>query len=403
MREARFSDMGIRKARSRVGLGAGLVALAASVLFAGAGPAAAATGYIDVAFSEAGALVVAVQQDGTTPWTIEQVASAPNGTDWGSPSLYRQTTGGLVLAAVRSDGSLWFFWQGPGATNWNPEEVAGPGTDDGVNQPAIASQAPLEPGDQTETMIVVQTTSPFGGANYYTQVNGTPEWTSGKLPTATGIADQPDVTVAPDDTFLVSFSATAPGNTIATDFQVDRLPYNSSTWSNVVVTTNTAQLQNTSIIEQSAGGVIVAASDFSGDTYFFWSPAGQPTVWHQESVETGLDLTSVASYIQPMALTGADTGVAIGAPNGTGECDLAFEQADGATGWNSQTVGCSNGPATEALGLQPNSDNEVAATVDALGYAYFYWQQDGTGTWHTEKIPGSGSATPYTSASIAVT
>jgi hypothetical protein len=386
-----------------VGIGVGLVALVASVLFAGAGPAAASTGYIDVAFSEAGALVVAVQQDGTTPWTIEEVASASNSTSWGSPSLYRQTTGGLVLAVVRSDGSLWFFWQGPGATNWNPEEVAGPGTDDGYNQPAIASQSPLEPGDQTETMIVVQTASPTGGANYYTQVNGTPEWTSGKLPTATGIADQPDVTVAPDDTFLVSFSATAQTNDNETYFQVDRLPYNSSTWSDVVISTNTGQLQNTSIIEQPAGGVIVAASDFSGNTYFFWSPSGQPTVWYQESVKTGLDLTSVASYIQPMALTGDDTGVAVAAPNSTGECDLALEQADGATGWNSQTVACSSGPATEALGLQPNSHNEVAATVDALGHAYFYWQQDGTDTWHTEEIPGSGSATPYTSASIAVT
>jgi hypothetical protein len=386
----------------RLGVVAGLAALASTALIATAGPAMASTGESDVAVSTLQGLFVAVQPDGAPPsdWTIEEAAT-DSPYSWSSPSIYRQSTGGIVMTAVRGDGSLWFFWQGPGATNWNPQEVAGPDSAYFYDQPSIASQTPLEPGDQTETMIVAQDENDTN-AHYYTQVNGGTGWASGTLPTATGVELQPDVSVAPDDTFLVSADGTSETDVQETYIQIDRLPYNSSTWSTLVYSPSTPQLQDTSIIEQPGGGEIIAAADYSGNTYFFWSASGT-SGWHQETVGTSNNNgPSYSSYIQPMSLTGTDTGVAIGAENSADTCNLVFDQADGAVGWTKQTVGCTPYPVPEALALDPGSHNEAAASLEGRGDVYFYWQGYGTTTWNKETIPNLGNVSSYTNPSLAV-
>jgi hypothetical protein len=46
------------------------------------------------------------------------------------------------------------------------------------------------------------------------------------------------------------------------------MPYGSSTWTQKnVVSADIPQLQNTSIIEQPGGGVMVGANDFDNNTY----------------------------------------------------------------------------------------------------------------------------------------
>jgi hypothetical protein len=388
----------------RPGVGAGLAALTAGLLFAAGGPAAALTDESAVAVSTSWGLEVAVQPDGApaSDWTVEKVDEA-GPYDWSSPSLYRQSTGGLVMTAEYGDGSLWFWWQGPGATNWNREEVAGPDSACSA-QPVVVSQAPLEAGQATDTAIVAENCGVNSGATIYWQVNGTPGWSAEALPTGTGLAIEPDASVAPDNTILVSYVATNPGTT-SPSFGIDRFPFGSTSTSSVVtVQSGPSDLLDTSVIEQPSGGVIVGVTEYNGYTYFNWSPPGSLTTWWQETVTSQRSgYAQDFYYTVPMALTGDDSGVDIGTTNNAGTCDLAYYQANGATGWNQQTVGCTNVPSPEALAVQPTNHNEAAASADDNGNVYFYWQPDGTTTWNSEKIPGlTGGAVIYTVPALAL-
>jgi hypothetical protein len=392
----------------RLGLGAGLVALSSCGVIAAAGPAAASGGEVAVAVATGAGLEVAVQQDGApaADWTIEPVAG---GDAWGSPSLFRQRSGGLLLTDSDSDGSLWFFWQGAGATNWNPEEVAGPGSVAGYTQPSIASQYTVESGEATDTVIVAEDGDGDYGSTAYWAVNGVPGWHSEKLPSPDGVATQPDVTVSADNTFLVSYDTDGSIYTPSSPgFGIDQEAFNSTTWSEVVWLEADVpfDLEDTSVIEQPGGALIVGAGDAKGNTYFFWSPAGKAsTTWYQESVETNdFHFALNPSYVQPLTLTGDDQGVAVGGLSSSDKCDLSVDEPNGGTVWTPQSVGCPGGTGVEppALdGLQSNGYGQTAATSDAAGNAFFYWQAYGSSTWNAEKIPGISSANTYTAVALA--
>jgi hypothetical protein len=400
----------------RLGVGVGAAVLLVGMV---AGPAAASTGQSDVAVVTPSGLKVAVQPDGApaTDWTIEQVASGTVGSyaaDWGTPSLYRQPTGGLVLTAVRGyDRSLWFFWQAAGAATWNPEEVAGADSTSTIVPPSIASQAVIVAGEPTETVIVAENADDQNGqpngAVYYWAVNGTPTWHSEELPTGTGTAMSPEVTVAPNDTVVVTYITTNPANPSAVaGFGIDRMSYQATSWSSVVtVQTSTSILQESSVIEQANGNLVVSAGDVADDTYFFWSPAGSPLTWYQQSVgdgnSAGDNPTGVStSEQQPMALTGADTGVAVAGLNGKSTCDMVYDQANGVAGWSPETIGCSSYKTLPALALNTGNHGEAAAAVDDAGNAYFYWQADGSTIWNPEEIPGISGVSADTGVGLAV-
>jgi hypothetical protein len=391
----------------RLGLWAGVAALAAGGVVAAAGPAAASSGQVDVAVSTDAGLQVAMQWDGapSSAWTIETVAA---GGDWGTPSLFRQKSGNLVLTAVDGDGSLWFWWQGAGATGWSaPQEVAGPGSAYWYGQPAIASQYTVETGEQADTVIVSQDPGDYG-AMYYWEAAGGTTWHSGKLPTPDGVAIQPDVTVTADNTVLVSYDTDAdPEITSSPGFAIDQLPFNSTSWSILTwIDTNTGDLPDNAVIEQPNGNLVVGASDVSGDSYFFWSPAGHPSVWYQESVGTNdIHLSINPEYIQPMTITGNDQGMALGAQSASVKCITAESQPNGGTVWSTQTIGCPGGsgityPAA-LVGDQAGTYNTTAATVDPEGGAYFSWQTYGATGWNAEKIPGISDVSVYTDAALA--
>jgi hypothetical protein len=388
---------------ARAGMVPGLAALALCGVVAAAGPAAASTGESAVAVSDAYGLQVAVQPDGAaaSDWSVRNVASGGTAA-WGSPELFRQA-GGLVLTDIRDDGSLWYFWQGAGASNWNAQEVAGPQSADSDTQPSIASQAVIVSGEATVTAIVAQDPS-NDESTYYRQTNGGTGWSHEQVPTGTGIAEQPDVTVAADDTLVVTYVSTAASDTTSPGFGVDRLAYGSSSWSTLDVQTGANPLISISAIVQSDGNLLVGAADQAGDTYLFWNPAGENTTWYQEDVGTGGRLVDdLVPSVLPMALTGDDQGVALGAVSDSTGCDLVYDQADGASGWSSQNLACPYAMAPAALALDPGSHNEAAASNDYdNGETYCYWQADGSTTWHTEAIPGITGADAYTSAALAV-
>jgi hypothetical protein len=402
----------------RFGVGAGLTGLVSLMIVVGAaGPAAASTGQSDVAVATPSGLEVAVQADGAraTDWTVEKVASGTVGSyaaDWGTPSVFRQSGGGLVLTAVRGyDRSLWFFWQGAGDTNWNAEEVAGANSTSTVVQPSIASQSVIESGEATETAIVAENSDDQNGqpngAMYYWQVNGTPTWHSEELPTGTGTAMSPEVTAAPNDNIVVTYISSPISPTAVASFGIDRMSYGATAWSSVVtIQTSTPVLQAASVIEQSSGNIIVSAEDPADDTYFFWSPAGSPLTWYQQSVASGNSLGdnptgTATSEQQPMALYGADQGVAVAGLNGDSTCDEVYEEANGTAGWHEQTLGCELYKTLPSIVLNPSNDGESAAAVDDAGNVYFYWESDGGTAWNPEEIPGLSDVNANTGVGLA--
>jgi hypothetical protein len=408
----------------RWGTGAGLAALGLSGLVALAGPASASTGEADVAVATSTGLDVAVQADGAPAdaWTVERVASATvslsTGTwaaDWGTPSIFRQPGGALVMTAVRGfDKSLWFFRQAAGSVDWTTQEVSGANSANTVAQPSIAYQATLTAGQTTYTVIVAQNgDGQYGqvnGSTFFWQASGTGTWHQEALPSGTGVAAQPEISVAPDDTILAGYITLLDPGTADTpsSFGVDRMAPGGTAWTSEVTiqTAGTPLLQAASVIGQPNGNVVVSARDAADDTYFFWSPSGEDTTWYQESVGTGTGSVnptgSHTTQVQPMALTGNDQGVAVGALSSTGGCDLAYDQANGTTPWVTQTVGCASYDTEPALAVVPASHNEAAAAVDDAGTAYFYWQPYESTDWNAELIPGISGVSANTGVSLAI-
>ena len=64
------------------------------------------------------------QQIGSSQWNAEQV-SGP-GTIAGAAPSVAAVGKGSAIAAIHADGSLWYYWQPIGSSQWNPEEVAAP-------------------------------------------------------------------------------------------------------------------------------------------------------------------------------------------------------------------------------------------------------------------------------------
>lgn len=393
-----------RRPSRRLGIGAGLVALAVSVTVAG--PVFAATGQVDVAVATATGLDVAVQADGApaSAWTIEHVAS---GSGWGSPSIYRVggvDGGSVVMTAVDGDGSLWFFWQAAGSSTWNPEEVAGPGSADTLGQPSVAVQEVVNVEQPTVAMIVAEdpenpdSSTTYASTYYWETVGGT-VWHQAQLPTGTGTALQPDVSISAADGFLVTYGVQSPFQGSPSGFGLDQMPYGSTAWSSVNTIETGVDTATTSVIGLSNGGTVVAAGGYYGATYFYWSAPGQSTTtWHAENVGAGDGSSIPLTYIQPMALTGDAQGIAVGAVNTADTCDVAYDQANGGTGWTPQTIGCPGASSViPALAWQSGTYNEVASAVVPNGNVHFYWQASGTTTWHEETIPGLSNAYPSTS------
>jgi hypothetical protein len=380
----------------RLSVGIAAAALLGAVLTAD--PAMASPDGAMVALSDAAGLQVAVQQDGGTSWKIETAAS---GAGWSSPSIVFQSgSDDVMLTSVRDDGSLWFFWQAPGATNWLAQEVAGPNSTEVYAQPAIVAEDPdADKGVPAYEMIVAQDQND-NGSTFYWQAWGTSTWSSEQLPTENGVALQPDIALtANESTIVVSYIASY--GTSPQAFGIDELPFDMSGWSVERVSTGmAASLDDLSVVVQpNTGNLLVGAADNSGDAYFFWAP--NLDSWNEENIATGNATQNFIHYIQPLAISGNEQGVTEGILNAAQTCDTAIAQQDGPHAWLSQPMACPTGsPTVPVLEDANGTDDEIGATVVGDGGAYFFWQLSETSTWHTETINGIKDVEYYTEPAL---
>jgi hypothetical protein len=378
----------------RLSVGIAAAALMGAVITAG--PAMASPDGSMVAVSDAAGLQVAVQQDGGTKWSIENVAS---GAGWSSPSLVEQPgSGDIMLTAIDSDGRLWFFWQAPGETGWNAQRVAGPNSAYSYSQPAIVAESTDQGGTAYE-MIVAQDQND-NGSTFYWQAWGTSTWNSEQLPTSSGVALQPDIALTANESKIV-VSYIASYGTSPQAFGIDELPFDMSGWSTMHVSTGmAASLDDLSVVVQpNTGNLLVGAANDSGDTYFFWSPT--ITSWNEETTSTGDATQNFIHYIQPLAITGNEQGVTEGVLNSAQTCDTAINQQDGPNPWLSQPMDCPGGnPTVPVLEDANGTDDEIGATVVGDGDAYFFWQLSETSTWHKETITGIKDVGYYTEPAL---
>jgi chitinase len=102
------------------------------------------------------------QPIGSQQWNPEQVAG-PGTTPYGVSVA--QVGDSTVIAAVGPNDSLVFYWQTIGSLQWNPEQVAGPGTTFSVPKVAQVGEA---------TVIAAQ--GPGGSLLQYWQPIGSQQW-----------------------------------------------------------------------------------------------------------------------------------------------------------------------------------------------------------------------------------
>lgn len=373
-----------RKTLSALGAYALTAALTAAALAGplGVGPAAASTGSVMIAASQANGLYFDWQTDGTSGWNQELVASG----SWYPPGFTVQSNGNDLIAAVNATTyALYFFWQQYGTSTWNAEQVSAPGTAN-AEPVSLAVQNPQSAGQPAVVAIVAANDVSDGNTpsfTYYYQNVGTSPWHSESLPGGYDGQTDPEVSVAPNNTILVTFAAGAITGTAATDgFWVDQQPYLSSSWSDLQINTGFAT-SNPQIVEQSSGNLIVAADNAeSGGTDFFWSPADDLDSWYGETVSTAAGSGEYDGV--DMADDPAESKIAVTAPNGS--CDDVFLQAYGTSPWNSTQLACPGVDGVPQIAAE-STGGLVATDENNNGQVTFSWQ-DGSGKWHPETVPG---------------
>jgi len=360
---------------------AGAVA-AAVALGPAAMPAQASTGEVMVAGANlSGGLYFEWQTDGTSTWHKETVSSAGG---WDSPSMAVSSSGNVVIAAVDAlTGTLYYWWQAYGSTNWNQQQVSATGA---VNQGsvsiAVQQQNAGEPGD---VVIVAENDDPEENGpafTYYYQAFGTTPWYTETLPGGYDGQSDPYVTVAPNDSVVVIFSPGLINPDVVSGFWLDQLPYLSSTWSSLHVSTGNS-VDDPVVVEQPGGGFNVADINDDGGVDYYWSPADDIYDWYGQTVSSTAGSTTQSGV--SIANDTAGSEIAIAAISGT--CEDSFVQGYGQTGWPAKSMGCPGSYPSNPEIAAESTGGLVATGSAESGQGYFYWQ-DTSGAWHTESLPG---------------
>ena len=92
------------------------------------------------------------------------ISASLSGTGSWWPSV-AQVGDSSVIAAQGPDNSLLFYWQPIGSQQWNPEQVAGPGTT--ASAPSVA---------QVGNSTVIAAAAPDGSLQFYWQPIGSEQW-----------------------------------------------------------------------------------------------------------------------------------------------------------------------------------------------------------------------------------
>jgi hypothetical protein len=356
----------------------------------GAAPAQASTGLVMAAATTQGrgeGLYYDWQTAGASTWNEELVASGL----WGTPSMTIQSNGNVLISDVDySNYTLYFFWQGYQTTTWNQEQVSAIGAAAFVKT-SIAAQTVPSSGQAAYVAIVAENSNSTNGnpafTYYYSQI-GKAGWYSQSLPGGYDGQAAPEVTVGPDNEVMVVF---APGiqSAAATGFYIDFQAYGSSTWNELYVPTGHIDYQPQ--IEIQPTGNVIVADDVGTLAHlqgveFYWSPADDIDSWNAESISSAgaINGGGVSMADDPAAgiitITGGFTGSA---------CIPTVTQAYGPNPWVAGQIGCpglSSGP--PSIAAQATGGLIAAGSGPDGGQGYFYWAAEGSGTWHTESLPG---------------
>ena len=370
--------------------GAALAATVTSTLIA-AGPAMASTGEVVVASSTYTGIDVAIQADGSSSWTVQQVTSGI----YGSPAVALTSNGGIVLTAVdlsgADRGTLYYFWEGPGSSTWHPQQVSAIGAAALYVTPSIASQTPDAAGLPINNVIVDQNQNGTG-STYYWQAYGTAPWYSEALPTVGGVATQPFVTEDANDTSVVTFGK-------ANGFGFDRLTLgNTTNWESAQGITVGYAMNGMEAVDEPSGRIVASGTENNGTMWSFYNTTGSTGGWYGQNL--GVSAVDGASMAVDTA-AGNVTLAAYSTASPSDECINVYTQKNGTTPWSEQSwVQCpgSIDAATLSMAAQP-SGNLVMAFIAGNDQVQFLWAPSGTGQWNDEPI--TGIVNPDDSAAIA--
>jgi hypothetical protein len=390
-REARASGAAAsRRGVRALAFGAALTAAFASTLIA-TSPASAGTGEAVVASSTETGIDVAIQADGSSSWTVQQVVSGI----YGSPAVALTSNGGIVLTAVdlsgADRGTLYYFWEGAGSTTWHPQQVSAVGAAALYVTPSIASQTPDSAGLPINNVIVDQNQNNTG-STYYWQAYGTAPWYSEALPTVGGVATQPFVTEDANDTGVVTFGT-------ANGFGFDRLTLgNTTNWESAQGLTVGYPMNGMEAVDEPGGRIVASGTQSNGTIWSFYNTTGATGGWYgQELGVTAMGDVSMAVDTAAGNVTLADYD----ASGASGQCLDIYTEKNGTTSWTAQNWPECPGYVQSvnlSLAAQP-SGNLVMALIAGNSQVEFYWAPSGTGQWHNETI--GAIANPIESAAIA--
>ena len=212
-----------------------------------------------------GSLAFYWQPIGSQQWNPEQVAAArPTGYHLLSAPSVAQVGNSTVIAATGPDDSLLFYWQPIGSQQWNPEQVAGPGTTFAV--PSVA-----QVGDST----VIAAQGPDNSLQFYWQPIGSQQWNPEQVAGPGTTFSAPSVAQVGNSTVI---AAQGPDGSLQFYWQ----PIGSQQWNPEQVAGPGTTFSAPSVA-QVGNSTVIAAQGHDGSLLFYWQPIGSQQ-WNPEQV-----------------------------------------------------------------------------------------------------------------------
>jgi hypothetical protein len=358
-----------------------ITALAGTVVVAGpAGPALAADGQSAIVMPGLN-LMIARQNDGTSTWTTQTIADGV----YGAASVALESNGNTVVAAVYEEagpdrGTLYYFWQPAGGTTWQRQQVSALAAVVPNQEVSISSQTKTAADPTIDTEIVAQNATGTGSTFYWQQV-GNPTWHSEAIPTASGTATMPFVSVDSQNTTVVSYTS-------SDGFGIARQVYGSTSWETVQDVRPGAVEYDVQAMDEPDGEIVVSGTE-NGSIGFFFNTTGAVSDWYGQNPG---DVTQYAA----MAMNTKESDITIAGFNPAsqdGFCIATFTVAFGSTSWSENPCATQESagaiPEDVQIAAQPSGWLAMAAN-DEDGEVNFYGKSPNSSSWSNEQVPSLG-------------
>ena len=360
-----------------------ITALAGAAVVAGpVGPALASTGQVEIVTTNGSALLIARQADGTSTWKTQTVATGL----YGQPAVAQESNGNTVIAAVYlpagpERGTLYYFWQASGGTTWHRQQVSAYAAVAPNQAVSIAAQATLKSGEAINTEIVAQNATGTGSTLYWQTVGKSP-WNTEAIPTVSGTATLPYISVDSQNTTVISYTSTD-------GFGIDRQKYGTTSWETVQDIRPGAVRDGVQAMDEPNGEIIVAATDSAGSISFYYNKTGAVSDWY------GQNLGQYANQYVAMAMNTKESKITLAAFNPTfwdGQCVSTYTAAFGSTSWSEASCPADPGygsPEDVAITAQPSG--YLAMTANASnGEVQFFGKSPSSSSWSDEQVSSLG-------------